>query len=141
VDTPYFYLMDGDMRLREDFLSPALAYLEAHPGCAGVGGTVIETLIANEEFQIRQAAMAHEAHRREGPVDRLDGAASIAPPPSARWAISPMPTCNRLKNSTLPPGSAQQGGALRGSTVRRSNTPAMPPAAIACSGAALPRAG
>ncbi|WP_317975556.1 glycosyltransferase [Novosphingobium pituita] len=73
VDTPYFYLMDGDMRLREDFLAPALTYLEAHPGCAGVGGTVIETLIANEEFQIRQAAMAHEAHRREGPVDRLDG--------------------------------------------------------------------
>jgi hypothetical protein len=22
VDTPYFYLMDGDMRLREDFLPP-----------------------------------------------------------------------------------------------------------------------
>lgn len=73
VTTPFFYLMDGDMRLREGFLGPALDFLVANPRCAGVGGAVIETLIANEEFQIRQAAMARETHRREGFVDRLDG--------------------------------------------------------------------
>jgi len=73
VETPFFYLMDGDMRLRPDFLAPALAFLETNPRCAGVGGAVIETLIANAEFRIREAAMAHEAHRRAGWVDRLDG--------------------------------------------------------------------
>lgn len=73
VSTPWFYLMDGDMVIDPDFLGPALAYLECHPQCAGVGGRVEETVLANAEFRIRHASMAREAHRREGPVDRLDG--------------------------------------------------------------------
>lgn len=73
VATPWFYLMDGDMVLEADFLAPGLAYLQANPGCAGVGGRVIETVLANAEFRIRNAAMAREPHRREGLVDRLDG--------------------------------------------------------------------
>ncbi|HKX78260.1 MAG TPA: glycosyltransferase [Novosphingobium sp.] len=73
VDTPFFYLMDGDMALLPKFLPSALKWLEAHPDYAGVGGQVIERVVENEEFRIRAAAMEHEDHRREGPVDRLDG--------------------------------------------------------------------
>lgn len=73
VDTPYFYLMDGDMRLDETFIAEAVEWLDAHPDCAGVGGAVVETLLANPEFKIRNKAMSHEHHRRAGLVDRLDG--------------------------------------------------------------------
>lgn len=73
VTSTFFYLMDGDMTLVPGFLARAMAWLEAHPDFAGVGGQVIESVIENEEFRIRQAAMEREAHRREGAVDRLDG--------------------------------------------------------------------
>jgi glycosyltransferase involved in cell wall biosynthesis len=73
VETPFFYLMDGDMVLRPDFLPAAMAWLDAHPDCAGVGGGVVELRLDNAEFQIRNAAMAREEHRRSGFVDRLDG--------------------------------------------------------------------
>lgn len=73
VQTQYFYLMDGDMRLSETFLSEAVAWLDEHPLCAGVGGSVVETLLANSEFKIRNKAMRHEQHRQAGYVDRLDG--------------------------------------------------------------------
>lgn len=73
VDTPFFYLMDGDMRLDDRFVEAGLAFLREHPDCAGVGGTVVETLIANPEFRIRNEAMNREHHRRAGFVDRLDG--------------------------------------------------------------------
>ncbi|MDE8652295.1 glycosyltransferase [Novosphingobium album (ex Liu et al. 2023)] len=73
VDRDYFYLMDGDMRLVEDFLPKAIAFLNENPNYAGVGGEVIESVIANQEFQIRSAAMRRQGHRKEGQVDRLDG--------------------------------------------------------------------
>lgn len=73
VETPFFYLMDGDMRLDAHFIDHGLAFLEANPDCAGVGGAVVETVIANHEFRIRNEAMNHELHRRAGHVDRLDG--------------------------------------------------------------------
>lgn len=73
VQTRYFYLMDGDMRLSETFLAEAVAWLDKHPLCAGVGGSVVETLLANSEFKIRNEAMRHEKHRHAGYVDRLDG--------------------------------------------------------------------
>lgn len=73
VKTPYFYLMDGDMQLCPGFLGKALAWLEANESYAGVGGRVLEQVLDNPEFRIRHAAMENEAHRRSGPVDRLDG--------------------------------------------------------------------
>lgn len=73
VDSEYFLLMDGDMTLLPEFLDEALAEMNADPALAGVGGHVIEANLDSEEFQIRNAAMAKEAHRRPGRVDRLDG--------------------------------------------------------------------
>ena len=73
IDADYFCLIDGDMTLVPGFIDASLAYLDAHPEVAGVGGQVIERNLEAEEFQIRAAAMAREAHRRAGPVDRLDG--------------------------------------------------------------------
>ncbi|MDF0490646.1 glycosyltransferase [Sphingomonas sp. H39-1-10] len=73
LDAEYFCLIDGDMELVPGFIEASLAYLDAHPQVAGVGGQVIERNLEAEEFQIRAAAMANEAHRRAGPVDRLDG--------------------------------------------------------------------
>lgn len=73
LDAEYFCLIDGDMTLAPGFIAASLAFLDAHPRVAGVGGQVIERNLEAEEFQIRAAAMAREAHRRAGPVDRLDG--------------------------------------------------------------------
>jgi glycosyltransferase involved in cell wall biosynthesis len=73
IDAEYFCLIDGDMALVPGFIEASLDYLDANPRVAGVGGQVIERNLETEEFQIRAAAMANEAHRRAGPVDRLDG--------------------------------------------------------------------
>ncbi|MFC4255566.1 glycosyltransferase [Altererythrobacter xixiisoli] len=73
IDTPYFYLMDGDMEIDPEFLRHAHDWLEANPEFAGVGGQVLERNLENAEFQIRAKAMDTEAHRRAGEVDRLDG--------------------------------------------------------------------
>jgi glycosyltransferase involved in cell wall biosynthesis len=73
VGTEYFYLMDGDMSLLPGFLPQAFAWLKAHPGFAGVGGNVKDLYLDNAEFLIREASLARDAHRRAGPVDRLDG--------------------------------------------------------------------
>lgn len=69
----YFYLMDGDMVIDPEFLPAAIAYLDAHPEVAGVGGWVQDMNIANQEFQIRANAMLQDKARRPGIVDRLDG--------------------------------------------------------------------
>lgn len=69
----WFCLIDGDMTLAPGFVDAAIAYLRAHPDVAGVGGEVVERNLETEEFRIRNAAMAHEPHRRPGLVDRLDG--------------------------------------------------------------------
>jgi len=73
VKTEYFYLMDGDMALVPGFLPRALAWLQEQPEFAGVGGNVKDRYLDNAEFLIREASLAREAHRRAGPVDRLDG--------------------------------------------------------------------
>lgn len=73
ADTEFFYLQDGDMTLHAPFLHAAMAYLRAHPGVAGVGGHVVERVIASEEFRIRVMAHHAEPHRQPGIVDRLDG--------------------------------------------------------------------
>lgn len=65
----YFYLLDGDMCLDIDMVRRGVAYLEAHPDVAGVGGHVIEQNLDGLEFQVRaQKAKAF----RSGEVDRLD---------------------------------------------------------------------
>lgn len=69
----WFCLIDGDMTLQPGFVDAAIAYLRDHPDVAGVGGAVEERNLETEEFRIRNAAMAYEAHRRPGLVDRLDG--------------------------------------------------------------------
>lgn len=75
VRTEFFYLMDGDMTLLPGFLPQALAWLEAHPRFAGVGGNVNDRYLDNAEFLIREAGLSRDAHRRAGEVDRLDGGA------------------------------------------------------------------
>lgn len=69
----YFYLLDGDMVMDGAFLPAAVAYLEAHPEVAGVGGLVREANLTNAEFQIRARAAEISSDLRPGFVDRLDG--------------------------------------------------------------------
>ncbi|BBC70958.1 glycosyl transferase [Altererythrobacter sp. B11] len=68
----YFYLLDGDMVLDPEFLPVGIAYLEAHPEVAGVGGRVREMETTAEEFQIRAKATAQRSGWQPGIVDRLD---------------------------------------------------------------------
>ncbi len=68
----YFYLLDGDMVLHPDFLPAGIAYLEANPDVAGVGGQVREMETTAEEFQIRAKATAQNVGWQPGIVDRLD---------------------------------------------------------------------
>ena len=68
----YFYLLDGDMTLDKGFVAAGIAYLEAHPEVAGVGGRVREMNVDNPEFKIRAAATEGRAQWRAGEVDRLD---------------------------------------------------------------------
>lgn len=67
----YFYILDGDMVLDPGFLAAGVAYLEAHPEIAAVGGVVREMNTEAAEFEIRARAVEH-SHWRPGSVDRLD---------------------------------------------------------------------
>ena len=69
----YFCLLDGDMQLQPNFLSMAIAHLEANPSTAGVGGRIQEMNPISLEFQIRAKSFATEAAWQPGIVDRLDG--------------------------------------------------------------------
>ena len=51
----YVCLIDGDMRLYQDFLSSAIRFLEDNPGVAGVGGMIVELEKGNFEY-VRRAA-------------------------------------------------------------------------------------
>lgn len=68
---PFICLMDGDMELDPRFISEALAFLEAHPDAAGVGGHVVEMNMESLEFARRVARGGVEY--RVGEVDRLNG--------------------------------------------------------------------
>lgn len=68
----YFYMLDGDMVLSPDFLPAGLAFLEAHPHIAAVGGLVNEANMQGEEFQIRGAKVRSDRNWLPGKVDRLD---------------------------------------------------------------------
>jgi glycosyltransferase involved in cell wall biosynthesis len=68
----YFYILDGDMALRQNFLESGIAYLEANPRVAAVGGIVNECNLDGEEFQIRSNSVRNNRNWLPGPVDRLD---------------------------------------------------------------------
>jgi glycosyltransferase involved in cell wall biosynthesis len=67
----YLCLIDGDMRLYDDFLPAAIRFLEDNPTIAGVGGTVIDCEIANLEFEQRNRR--RDPDRYSGAVTRLNG--------------------------------------------------------------------
>ena len=64
----YFYILDGDMVLDPGFLRAGIAYLEAHPGAAAVGGIVREMNTEAAEFEIRARAVARDGGWKPGPV-------------------------------------------------------------------------
>lgn len=68
----YFYLLDGDMVLDPAFLGLGIAFLEANPDVAAVGGRVREVNTGTEEYQIRAQATQMDPSWRAGTVDRLD---------------------------------------------------------------------
>lgn len=68
----YFYMLDGDMVLNPDFIAVGIAFLEANPTIAGVGGLVQERNIVGDEFRIRARATEREGNWAPGEVDRLD---------------------------------------------------------------------
>jgi GT2 family glycosyltransferase len=67
----YVWLVDGDMRLKPEFLAPAIQFLEEHPAIAGVGGMLSEHETSNLEYVKRNAQ--EYSMRRPGLVTRLDG--------------------------------------------------------------------
>lgn len=66
----YVYILDGDMEFVDGFLAQAVAHLDQHPALAGVGGTVVEMNLVNQEFIGRVERGL--AHMQAGDVDRLD---------------------------------------------------------------------
>lgn len=66
----YIYLIDGDMQLHDGFLPGAIQFLEENPSVAGVGGIIVESAAANQEFM--QRANRNEPDRQPGRVTRLD---------------------------------------------------------------------
>jgi glycosyltransferase involved in cell wall biosynthesis len=69
----YFYLLDGDMVLNEEFLQRAIGFLDANPEIAGVGGHIVERNLEGEGFEINANMAKKDSHRKPGVVDRLDG--------------------------------------------------------------------
>ncbi len=67
----YICLMDGDMLLDKDFLTRAVAFLEANPGMAGVTGRIVEMNMSSLEFARRAKRSGVEVD--VGPVNRLNG--------------------------------------------------------------------
>jgi GT2 family glycosyltransferase len=68
----FFYLLDGDMVLKPDFVAAGIAFLEQHPDYAAVGGLVTEMNTQAEEFQIRAKTVRKGRNWLPGDVDQLD---------------------------------------------------------------------
>ena len=68
----YFYLLDGDMRLDPAFLAAGVAFLDAHPRHAAVGGGVREVNVDSIEFELRARNDRVKGSSLAGDVDRLD---------------------------------------------------------------------
>ena len=66
----YVYILDGDMEILPGFLQEALAFMEAHPDVAGVGGRVVETNTTSLEYigRVERGLSTMQA----GSIDRLD---------------------------------------------------------------------
>jgi len=67
----YICLVDGDMRMRPDFLAVAVRFLADHPDVAGVAGMLSEQEGSNLEYRKRKAG--EYAERRPGLVTHLNG--------------------------------------------------------------------
>jgi glycosyltransferase involved in cell wall biosynthesis len=68
----YFYMLDGDMVLDPSFIAAGIAFLEANPDVAGVGGHVREMETQAHEFQVRAKLLESGKNWRPGIVDQLD---------------------------------------------------------------------
>lgn len=68
----YFYLLDGDMVLQPGFLQAGIAFLDAHPEYAGVGGIVHEANTRSIEYAARKRNAEARSEASAGDVDRLD---------------------------------------------------------------------
>jgi GT2 family glycosyltransferase len=68
----YFYLLDGDMVLKSDFIAHAIDRFEAASRVAGIGGQMVEMTTDNLEFQMRADRLDIDPDWRPGPVSRLD---------------------------------------------------------------------
>jgi glycosyltransferase involved in cell wall biosynthesis len=68
----YFYLLDGDMVLDPQFIREGLAFLQANPEFAAVGGRVIEAQTQSIEFELRAQSDKVKGSAVSGEVDRLD---------------------------------------------------------------------
>jgi glycosyltransferase involved in cell wall biosynthesis len=66
----FVYILDGDMEMLPGFLPEALAFMQAHPEVAGVGGRVVEMNTSSLEYLAR--VERGTAHMQAGEVDRLD---------------------------------------------------------------------
>lgn len=66
----FVYILDGDMEMSPGFLPEALAFMEAHPDVAGVGGRVVEMNTSSLEYLARVERGL--GHMQAGEVDRLD---------------------------------------------------------------------
>ena len=66
----YVYILDGDMEMLPGFLPEALAFMEAHPDVAGVGGRVVETNTTSLEYIGRVERGL--SNMQAGSIDRLD---------------------------------------------------------------------
>jgi hypothetical protein len=68
----YFYLLDGDMEIDPAFIAAGVAFLEANPGHAGVGGVVREANTGSIEFAARARNDLVGGSSVSGDTDRLD---------------------------------------------------------------------
>ena len=66
----FVYILDGDMEMLPGFLPEALAFMQAHPDVAGVGGQVVEMNTSSLEYVARVERGL--GHMQAGMVDRLD---------------------------------------------------------------------
>ena len=70
VNGEFVYILDGDMQMLPGFLPEALAFMDANPKLAGVGGLVVEMNTHSLEYLARMERAT--GHMQAGPVDRLD---------------------------------------------------------------------
>ncbi len=66
----FVYILDGDMKMLPGFLPAALAFMQAHPEVAGVGGRVVEMNCSSLEYLAR--VERGQSHMQAGVIDRLD---------------------------------------------------------------------